>query len=69
MSFEINVFSHLIKEDKCKCDVNAHCEKGKCVCNPGYVGQGTKGTCKPSKSTKLKLGTSRQLKQLYRSNK
>ena len=36
-------------EDKCSnCDVNGKCEKGKCVCNQGFVGEGTKGTCKPS---------------------
>lgn len=37
-------------EDKCgNCDVNGKCDKGKCACNQGFVGEGTKGTCKPSK--------------------
>lgn len=33
-------------EDKCaKCDVHAHCENGKCVCDGGYYGEGIRGEC------------------------
>lgn len=33
-------------EDKCaRCDVHAHCENGKCVCDGGYYGAGTLGEC------------------------
>lgn len=33
-------------EDKCSlCDVHAHCEDGKCVCDSGYSGEGTKDDC------------------------
>ncbi|XP_048589921.1 fibropellin-1 isoform X4 [Nematostella vectensis] len=32
--------------DKCSlCDVHAHCENGRCVCDEGYSGDGTKGGC------------------------
>lgn len=44
----IRYTGHKCQEDKCgSCDVNGNCDKGKCVCNQGFVGQGTKGTCKP----------------------
>ncbi|XP_031570057.1 fibropellin-1-like isoform X2 [Actinia tenebrosa] len=34
------------EEDKCSlCDVHAHCEDGKCVCDNGYSGEGTKDEC------------------------
>ncbi|KAK3712864.1 hypothetical protein QZH41_005523 [Actinostola sp. cb2023] len=34
------------EEDKCSlCDVHAHCEEGKCVCDDGYSGTGTKDEC------------------------
>ena len=33
-------------EDKCaRCDVHAHCENGKCVCDGGFYGGGTRGDC------------------------
>ncbi|XP_068735007.1 fibropellin-1-like [Montipora capricornis] len=33
-------------EDKCaKCDVHAHCETGKCVCDAGFYGNGIRGEC------------------------
>lgn len=43
-------------EDKCSlCDVHAHCEDGKCVCDNGYYGEGTKDQCqKPSGEKSIK---------------
>jgi len=36
----------LSPEDKCSlCDVHAHCEEDKCVCDEGYFGEGTKEQC------------------------
>ncbi|EDO30113.1 predicted protein [Nematostella vectensis] len=38
--------SFLSPVDKCSsCDVHAHCENGRCVCDEGYSGDGTKGGC------------------------
>ena len=33
-------------EDKCaRCDVHAHCENGRCVCDGGFYGGGYRGDC------------------------
>ena len=33
-------------EDKCaRCDVHAHCENGRCVCDGGFYGGGSRGDC------------------------
>ena len=38
--------SFFFQEDKCaKCDVHAHCENGKCVCDKGFYGDGYRGEC------------------------
>ena len=44
MWFSFSLFFY--SEDKCaKCDVHAHCENGKCVCDGGYYGEGIRGEC------------------------
>ncbi|XP_020602562.1 neurogenic locus notch homolog protein 2-like [Orbicella faveolata] len=44
--FKCDFFFFFSSEDKCaKCDVHAHCENGKCVCDGGYYGEGIRGEC------------------------